>query len=704
MFDYSTKNIYLVNAEDVYIKVTIFNYRFPDNRILELLLNTIRELQNIKLPNTEWVDKYVKKINKNINFLSNFDLGILKETFTDVFLKTNPNSRELTSCIKPSYLPYQNYQSPYYTKSELVSMALNLNLIKANDSKTKPWSYSDSDLKKICKSLSEYEINTQMLIFNQLYILYNNAKSYVQYYSLFGSHYFNNYLRNTNSVVDTELDTHINNFLKIIELTPAFDSDYEVYRFIESDDYLSGLKVGDIFNERSFISTTRNPFYSMKDNVFGFIILKIKLKKGLPGVALLMESYSNYPHEQEVLLPPSKLKLVSINNDFKYYHWNKLAEKKIIKKYVFEYVETIGYDIKNFTSEYTKFTGFIPEIDFFKQSYGTNPSESMYNFFNSLTKINLRRFFYSTIGQTKYKFSAYFLTQNKIYSKFFFLQKSDDENRYLGDEIYLTIQNPSNGEIGLIIEIRNFISVNYYHRFSGLSNKIPEDDLLHWLSSLAKSLNISTIIIHGNYSSYAHIVENILTKSKLDQKTLLSDFKTIQNIDNPDANILNLYTADINTYCVDLVEYIFEKKKRFGTKSYISRKVPLHIIDKLSDFKFDKLYNLYGKSEHIYDDLYRIFTKLENPNLSTIDFYKIIHNTHPYMIPSLHNLIVLSLPKSSILPWHFYYIFKPFDYLYEKELIPFIPATDLDKIDLMVKNLEEEVKFIHENKFRQILN
>jgi hypothetical protein len=60
------------------------------------------------------------------------------------------------------------------------------------------------------------------------------------------------------------------------------------------------------------------------------------------------------------------------------------------------------------------------------------------------------------------------------------------------------------------------------------------------------------------------------------------------------------------------------------------------------------------------------------------------------------------LPRSSILPWHFYYIFKPFEYLFEKELIQFLPTTDLDNIESMIKNLEDEVKFIHENKFRQI--
>jgi hypothetical protein len=191
LFDYVTKNIYLVISDEVYIKVTIFNYRFPDDKIINLLNHTIEELEVLKSQNIEWVNEYIRKIMKNLNFLSNYNMKILKETYTEVFLNTNPTSRELTTCIKPSYLPYQTYQSPYYTKSELVSLALNLGIIK--DKKIKPWSFKKRDIIKICKKISTYEINTQMLIYNQLYILYNNAKAYVQYYSLFGSYYFNNY-------------------------------------------------------------------------------------------------------------------------------------------------------------------------------------------------------------------------------------------------------------------------------------------------------------------------------------------------------------------------------------------------------------------------------------------------------------------------------------------------------------------------------
>ena len=194
-------------------------------------------------------------------------------------------------------------------------MGLNLKLIKDQD--IKPWSYQNTQLKDICQQLTKYEIDTKTLLYNQLYILYNNAKSYIQFYSLFGSYYFNSYLRKSDSIKDPDLDQHIQNMLKIIENSPSLESDYEVYRFIESDDYLQDLKIGSIFNENSFISTTRNPFYT-KDNVFGFILIKIVLKKATQGIALLIESYSNYPSEQEILLPPSKLKLISVDNNFKY--------------------------------------------------------------------------------------------------------------------------------------------------------------------------------------------------------------------------------------------------------------------------------------------------------------------------------------------------------------------------------------------------
>jgi hypothetical protein len=693
LFDYQTKNLYLVEEDDIYTKVVNYSYRFPNQKIIKLLEKTVDNLETNTTSN--WITNYIEKIKKNLNFLRNYDLDILENTYNETFINTNPTSRELTSCIKPSYLPYQKYQSPYYTKSEIISMALNLGLIKNKDFKQK-----DFDFLKTCNMLKEYEIDTKMLIYNQLYILYNNAKGYVQFYSLYGSYYFNSYLRNQKSIKDLILDKHIDNFLKIIENAPAFEKEYEVYRFIESDQYLEHLKVGDILEERSFISTTRNPFYSIKDNQFGFILLKIRLP--VNAKVLLMETYSNYPHEQEILLSPSRLKLIDINNDFKYYHWNKLAEKKIIKKYIFEYVEPLSYDINYYTKDYEYIEEKIELIDFYNKIYtGTTVLERTLNFFSLLPKINNRRTFESKIGLKTYKFNAYFLTQNKVYSKFFFLQKDDESNKILGDEIYLTIQNPDTANIELLVEIRNIISVNYYNRYSPTNIFIDDESLLEWLAGLAKALIIDKIIIHGNYSSYYHIVEKIIKKTN--DKNLLEDFIPMQNIDNPDANILNLYTADINTYCIDLIDYIFYNNKRFSDKAYVVPNVPKHMIDNLKNITFISLYEKYNNDsiEDKYGTIYSIYKKLDN-KITMLEFYEYIHLNYPYLIQKLQNLIILSYPINSKNPWHFMYIFKPFEYLYSKNKIKFILNSNNDKIDEMIKNLSEEVKFIHENKFRQI--
>ena len=135
--------------------------------------------------------------------------------------------------------------------------------------------------------------------------------------------------------------------------------------------------------------------------------------------------------------------------------------------------------------------------------------------------------------------------------------------------------------------------------------------------------------------------------------------------------------------------------------NYIERKVPLHMIDKLNKLKFKDLYKI---DDVDYETLNRLYNKLiqNNNDINVFQFYKIIHELYPYLIQKLEKIIILTYPKNTILPWHFYYVFKPFEYLYEKGIIKFIPTINMDNIEKMIKDLQEEAKFIHENKFRQI--
>jgi hypothetical protein len=145
LYDIRSKNIYLITDENVYSRINIQDYRFPDEELLQLLIKTLYELNKknkLKLSDDEIV--YIEKLNKNINILSCFDLKILKKTYYKIFYISSNIGKELTTCLKPFYIPYINNKinisskidykiNPYYTTSELINNALNMGLTKVGN-------------------------------------------------------------------------------------------------------------------------------------------------------------------------------------------------------------------------------------------------------------------------------------------------------------------------------------------------------------------------------------------------------------------------------------------------------------------------------------------------------------------------------------------------------------------------------------------
>ena len=152
---------------------------------------------------------------------------------------------------------------------------------------------------------------------------------------------------------NVDLENQIKLMIRLIRRAPAFDKSHTVYRFIVDDSFLSHLKVGDTYQDVSFMSTTRNPFYYAKNYTFGYILMKLKLPADLKGVGLCIESYSNFPEEEEIVLPPtSKLRLDKITNQIEETDQQHLLNRLVKKKYEFtwldnSYIRTVRDRVKH---------------------------------------------------------------------------------------------------------------------------------------------------------------------------------------------------------------------------------------------------------------------------------------------------------------------------------------------------------------------
>jgi len=674
LYDAQTKNIYLINRDNVYYRVINDNYRLPDEKIIKYLNKIYEEIKSIKDKNIFLIE-YLNKLEKNINFLKNYDLDILKNTYNKILYETNPLYNELTTCLKSYYLPYQKI-NPFYTKLELSKLSKIYNIENKDN---------------ICEEIKKYEIDAQTLLYHQIYLNTNKAKSYVQYYSLLGSFLFNNYLRDKDSIKDDILETHIINFYKIMNKSPSFNKSINIFRYIDNDNYLSKLKKGDIYNEYSYISTTRDPFYAINKNLFGFILLKIKIPINKEGIGLCLESYSLFNEELEILLSPGKLKLLNIITD------DNTIDKNIIKIYEFEYLEPL--DIITYLSNYNnKDNDIIPYFDFYNLDksilFEIRYSDRIMEFLKLTKKLNHKRLFRTKIGNKEYILEANLVLENSVYHKFFYLQKKDGIYSMKGNEIYFSLINPINAEIELIIEIRNMMSINYLHRFTGVECSIPDYILLDFISHLSYHFKIEDIIIHSKYISYFDIIINQLKQMDEDNK-LLNEYLEVGNMSTPDSNWLNLYSGDNTYYSIDFIDYLYNKKKRFNNKN---------IINIVKSYQIDNIFNLDPFkiiNNIITDPIYKLQSKYKYKRLK--ELYELLHTKYPYYIKDIHYNINQYLKKNNIkLDYPLtkpIYNYKPLNYLYQIKKISNIPNFNYIYDDYLFKYVEQNRKIIR-NRFR----
>ena len=664
LYDIYSDNLYIFKKEEIYDNVFKKYYRFPTVKFIK----QIKEIKNkkeqiLKLKNksiTELklliIKDQIKRYELMLKFLDNFDPNTLLKTYINTLYNVNEFGRLITLCRKPSFTPLLSDIIPYYTKAEIQNMGLNLNLIKKTNELT------NEEYRNLCYEVSKHDIDNKNLITHHNYIVKNKAIGLIQYYSINGFNTLNYYLRFM-TIYNEHLFKICKSLYNLIVKAPKIDKDYYLYRFITDDGFISHLNIGDIFTEKGFLSTTRNPFYTQDNLVFGWNLLKIKIKINKNVSMLCIESVSNFHSEEEIIFAPNtRLKLLSKNNKQIYYHPDKKIQDSIQNIYEFEIIDTLPF--KNDKKEVKENIVFnqilnqndvtlINEIDFLKLN-----NENIKNSYTIQDKIhifmskytNMFNQFYTKLGNKKILVNVETYNSSSIYRKYYKLRITNGITFYC-------IEN--NHQLFNIEFADDKLYVNYGSKFNTyIQNKNIDDfDLLTLIAKISYYFNIFNVYVYCNYYSCDYLTTN---SNELDY-----ELKYLH------------YGGIINT---DFYKYITTGEKRFNdpklTSNVIQPKFNYYNLDCFNKIKIDK--HFFGKNDKVIKKLYdKIYNKYINNNEEVLlkDYYLWLCDNNCYYIKDLiKNIYNLPEFKDDIFFENDYYIFYPMSFLYNNEFINILPV------------------------------
>lgn len=596
MYDIYSQQIYPINKKNIHYRLIDSSYRFINNEIKEWIQNLYKKYKDNK--------ELSKKLEYNLKIINNYDIDILTETSYKTLYEYSPKLGLLVSiCKRKSFDPFVNHLKPYYTKLELIKLGQNMKLIKDVDIEkllNQEYHY------KLCKKISSNDVSFEEIKKHSLYIIENNIVSYITFYSYYGSFLYNKYLR-LNKDTNTFLLEGINKILNIMKNSPALDNNYFVYRFIWDDSFINKLKIGETIVDNGFISTTRDPFYSPGlTGKFGLTLIKINIPKNKKGIGLFIENFSLFQKEEEFLLPPfTKLKLVSKDDKFKYYHTNEEFEKLIEKKYEFDYIGTDyglinNYKIKNNIKEITDIKNYVLQ--------GNDKISLFKNFISESSQISIK------INNKTYLLNCMFFdsTENSSYTKLYYNKIKDG----------LLISIYDNGYSYLNIECGKEMIVNYINKFYNYSKTKTEmnSDLMEIILEIGRIFYYKEAKIFPTYRNF-------------------SEFNNDEN--NKIFLYTNFYNHTIYDYAKNknkFINDIFLKNNIgwFSTDQLLNAKLDSKIKEKLKIsqntikealiYIVENNFSIYNKFmeltnlENNYYFIYEIYEKLNNQN--RVEYFK----------------------------------------------------------------------------------
>lgn len=142
-------------------------------------------------------------------------------------------------------------------------------------------------------------------------------KQILDYYVMSAGAYDINYVLRNEDAIPTENDKRaINQLTKTINKS-ELNKDIEVYRYISNENVFYGLKEGDIYEDKGFMSTTYNNDTDRENNFQDYKIKAIiKAKKGDSAldVSNIYDKQTDNPESEIIFNKNTKLELKKIEN------------------------------------------------------------------------------------------------------------------------------------------------------------------------------------------------------------------------------------------------------------------------------------------------------------------------------------------------------------------------------------------------------
>ncbi len=642
LYDIYTSNLYLIHPNNLFKRINYNHYRFPTEKLLNELEKDINKLEKSKKSDI-LINKKVKKFKLMKDFLSNFDLKILEDTFYRTMYKNSPElGKNLLFCKRPSFNKFIHNSKPYYSKTEIINMSLNMG--KTFDVSK----LTEKNIDELCEFVKNNDINSEILLEHQKHIINNDMLGLIQYYTIQGSANLNSYLRNPSfshheNIIYNKI---IMNLWNLCNTAPDFDKNYIVYRFIKDDTFLNNIKINDIYQDVSFMSTTRDAFYRSDTYSFGFILMKIHIPKNKKGVALCLEACSHFPEEQEIIFPPgTKLKLINKDENTVYYHTDINLTSKIKTKYEFEWVGLEEPVINNVKKDKLNIINFLDK----QLDKSLSLTERIKRFSLNLSSNSQCEVEINNKDNKKKNFTIIAEKYNSLgaYKNFYGIKTENGFSLYCIYDNYLLFFM----EIGMVNNIEE-LHFNYYVRYNTLNKEeiIKTSDMIHLIASIAYYFALDRVII---YSEYKPCLTFNINKSQRDNNNELDNDMSLEEY--------------MGNYCEDFYLYLKSNKKRFFDDDILE----IELTPAFSFYDLDYLKSLNDKNFFIKEDdeLYQIYNKyyiIEHKDSKISDYFVWIIENKCYLIDKFIKKLSMNI-YSNINPFkRDMYIFTYQNYLYNR--------------------------------------